>query len=118
MQQGFPLTSVVVQTNTITGAAFPVTSGRKYLRAKTYRPVHAECNGNLKCVRNAKQRWARDYGRTSGDMPTREELSPYYQDGTEPHCPAGGVYTLGSTHENPQCSLPGHVLEEPVILVY
>ena len=116
MQISFPLTSVVLQTNVLTVAPVLKTGNQQFFRAFGYRPLNEQCNANLKTIRHAKLLWERDKRRISSDVPTEEELLPYFLNATEPQCPEGGVYTLGTAHENPQCSRPGHILEEPEVL--
>jgi RNA polymerase sigma factor (sigma-70 family) len=88
------------------------------------------CLNNLRLIQEAKQKWALDNHKQNGDMPTMEDLRPYFGQGPDkaqpsgihgvlPNgviveelavCPGHGVYKVGAIGENPTCSVPGHVL--------
>jgi hypothetical protein len=88
------------------------------------------CLNNLRLIEEAKQKWASENHKQNGDIPTMEDLRPYFgqgPDGARPngiqgvlpnevvveklaHCPGGGVYKLGAVGEKPTCSIPGYVL--------
>jgi len=72
------------------------------------------CIANLKQIDAAKEQWAMDNKKTTGDVPAWPgDLvgSANYIKGSEPSCPSGGVYTCGAIGTDPVCSIGGtHVL--------
>jgi prepilin-type N-terminal cleavage/methylation domain-containing protein len=69
------------------------------------------CIANLKQIDGAKNTWALENKKVSGDTPAKTELygaSLYIRD--EPTCPANGVYTMGTVAEKPTCNIGGHTL--------
>jgi len=69
------------------------------------------CINNLHLLATAKQQWAMQNNKQNTDVPTMEDLRPYFgPNGVVPACPDGGVYTLGAVSEKPTCSIAGHVL--------
>lgn len=71
------------------------------------------CIANLKLIEAAKLQWAIDHNKTENDIPTVQDLQPYFKDGDFPTCPAGGTYTINALGEPPTCSIPGHALPQP-----
>jgi hypothetical protein len=70
------------------------------------------CMNNLHQIEMAKEMWAIDNAKETGDMPTQEEIFSYMGVTTEPlECPEGGTYSVNPLGENPTCSIEGHVLE-------
>ncbi|MCH8525753.1 MAG: hypothetical protein LAT79_01175 [Kiritimatiellae bacterium] len=63
------------------------------------------CINNLRIIDSAKDQWAIETNRRSGDPVTREDLLKYFHDRQLPVCPAGGAYELGTIGESPRCSL-------------
>ncbi|HTR43105.1 MAG TPA: DUF4190 domain-containing protein [Pseudomonadales bacterium] len=70
------------------------------------------CINNLRQIDAAKQEWAMENSKPADTVPTENDLTPYLQNHVMPHCPAGGVYTIGAVNEPPTCSVPNHVLVE------
>jgi hypothetical protein len=72
------------------------------------------CINNLRQIDAAKNQWALEKGKKTGDPCTEEDIKPYIRliRGQLPKCPAGGTYTIGPVGETPTCSLSslGHVL--------
>ncbi|HEX5398365.1 MAG TPA: hypothetical protein VFY06_04880 [Verrucomicrobiae bacterium] len=68
------------------------------------------CIANLKLIDAAKLQWALVNNKTENDIPTAQDLLPYFKDGAFPVCPAGGTYTINSVGQAPTCSIPGHAL--------
>jgi hypothetical protein len=66
------------------------------------------CINNLRQIDAAKNEWALEKGKTTSDIPTREDLLPYLS--KWPVCPAGGTYTIGPVSVKPTCSIPSHEL--------
>ena len=70
------------------------------------------CINNLRQIDAAKQQWALENGKNAGDVPTAEDLKPFFKNGVFPTCPAGGTYTIGAVSNAPTCSIPGHKLPQ------
>jgi hypothetical protein len=68
------------------------------------------CISNLRQIDAAKQQWALEKGKAITDVPTTQDLTPYFKDAVFPLCPDGGTYTINAIGELPVCSIPGHVL--------
>lgn len=68
------------------------------------------CINNLRQINDAKLQWALDKNKTATDVPTAQDLLPYFKDGTFPVCPDGGTYSINAVGDLPTCSVPGHVL--------
>jgi hypothetical protein len=68
------------------------------------------CIANLKLMDTAKLQWALQYNKTENDIPTAQDLTPYFTDRVFPVCPSGGTYTINSVGQTPTCSIPGHAL--------
>ena len=68
------------------------------------------CINNLRQIDAAKNEWALEHSKKTGDTPTAQDLTPYFKNGAFPICPAGGTYTIGPVGENPTCSVSGHKL--------
>ncbi len=67
------------------------------------------CINNLRQIEGAKQQWALENHKATGDTPSKEDLAPYLP--KWPTCPAGGAYTIGPVGEHPTCTIPNHQLE-------
>ena len=63
----------------------------------------ATCLGNMDQVESAKEQWAMDSKKASGDTVTSANIAPAYIK-TYPTCPAGGTYTIGVIGTNISCS--------------
>ena len=71
------------------------------------------CINNLRQIDAAKNQFALEKGKKSGDPVTEADIKPYIKldaNGNLPKCPAGGKYTIGNIGENTTCSIPDHVL--------
>ena len=72
------------------------------------------CINNLRQIDAAKNQWALENNKKTGDVPTENDLKPYIGPAGRgfPRCPAGGTYTIGAIGEPPTCSLSslGHKL--------
>jgi len=66
------------------------------------------CINNLRQLDAAKNEWALEKGKKTGDVPTMDDLKPYLV--RVPHCPAGGTYSINAVGQPPTCSIPGHEL--------
>ena len=70
------------------------------------------CINNLRQLDAAKVQWALEKNKAATDVPTAQELLPYFKDGIFPVCPDGGNYSLNAVGEIPACSIQGHVLPQ------
>lgn len=71
------------------------------------------CIANLKQIDSAKEQWAMDQKKSTGDACAMSDIAGTYMK-SEPSCPGGGTYTVNVIGTNPSCSLSGapdlHVL--------
>jgi hypothetical protein len=68
------------------------------------------CINSLRTIEAAKDQWALEKQKTATDVPTAQDLLPYFKDGNFPICPDGGSYSINAAGELPTCSIQGHVL--------
>ena len=86
------------------GLFFPLPSHKISEKAFT-----SACRANLSMIAEAKRLWAQDQHKATNDTLSWLDLvgtNRYLR--TQPECPRGGVYTLGSVGELPRCSIPAH----------
>jgi hypothetical protein len=83
-----------------------------FVKARQTSQMNA-CINNLRQIDGAKNEWALENGKKPGDVPTDQDLKPYFKKGAFPICPAGGIYTIGAISNSPTCSISGHKLPEP-----
>ena len=72
------------------------------------------CIANLRQIEGATQVWAVDTGANDTSTPGWNDLAPNYIR-SQPTCPGGGTYNLGTVGGRPTCSVgnsvtPSHVL--------
>ncbi len=69
------------------------------------------CINNMRQIESAKEQWALEKGKTTGDAIVADEVGLYIKGGM-PTCPGGGTYTYGAVGTDITCSLSGkgHVL--------
>ena len=61
------------------------------------------CVNNLRLIDGAKDQWALENGKSTGQPVTQNDVSPYLKQGF-PVCPIAGVYTIGNIGEDdPSC---------------
>jgi len=65
------------------------------------------CALHLKLLDDTKHHWAQDAGKGPTDVPTWDDLAPYFRRGV-PHCLGGGTYNLGPVSQPPTCSVAAH----------
>jgi hypothetical protein len=82
-----------------------------FVKARETAQMNA-CINNLRQIGAAKNEWALENGKKPGDVPTEQDLKPYFKNGTFPTCLAGGIYTIGAISNAPTCSVPGHRLQQ------
>jgi competence protein ComGC len=82
-----------------------------YILART-KAADNSCIHNLQIINEAKQEWALMKGKATNDIPTWDELRPYWPirqtNDIPPICPQGGTYTIGRIDEAPKCSIGGN----------
>ena len=83
-----------------------------FVKARNTSMMNA-CLNNLRQIDAAKTQWALEKGKKTGDIPTAQDLTPYFKNGVFPICPAGGAYTIGAVGNDPACSITGHTLSPP-----
>ena len=74
------------------------------------------CINNLRQIDGAKEQWALENRKSTGDTITQTQVDEYLKGQTTPICPANGTYTYGTVGTNPVCSLAataGHTLTPP-----
>ena len=75
----------------------------------------SRCVDNLHHIEILKREWANEKGKSSNDVPSWDDLRPYFPDrwsNSIPVCPDGAMYTINRIGELPTCSIggPGHSL--------
>jgi len=68
------------------------------------------CINNLRQIDGAKEQWALENKKNTGDVPKESDLAPYIRGGKLPRCPQGGHYIIGAIGTNPTCSVHGDLL--------
>ncbi|MEI6564849.1 MAG: hypothetical protein WCO42_11145 [bacterium] len=74
--------------------------------------THNGCVNNLRQLEAAKEQWALEKNKNTGDAVVESEVLQYVKGAMMPVCPQGGKYTLHTIGENCECSFPGHRLED------
>ena len=82
-----------------------------YLRFPV-RPTRASnsCVSNLSQIESAKSQWAVELNKSSNDIPSWEDLKPFFRpswSNSVPVCPLGGTYDPRSVDQAPTCSIGG-----------
>jgi prepilin-type N-terminal cleavage/methylation domain-containing protein len=62
------------------------------------------CINNLRQIDNAKDQWALEHRKQTGDPVVDSEVDVYIKGGA-PSCPGNGVYDYGNVGTNPTCTL-------------
>ena len=70
------------------------------------------CVNNLRTIAGAKDQWALENKKGTGDAVSAQDIQPYLRNNAIPACPQGGAYTLNTVGALPTCSIPGHVLPQ------
>ncbi len=86
-------------------AAIYLVMGSGLFRRARWSNNYSPCKIELRQLDSAKTQWATEGGKTTNDVPTWNELQPYWR--RTPACPQGGNYTLGRVGEPPTCSVHG-----------
>ena len=80
-----------------------------FIRARST-PATNACVNNLRQIEGAKEQWSLEYNKTTNDIPSWDDIRPYYGRETRGEllqCPQGGTYTLGRVGQEPTCSIGG-----------
>jgi len=83
-----------------------------FVKARTTAQKNA-CIANLKQIDGAKEQWAMESKKTSGDTTDTVAVNAYLKNSAAPQCPANGTYTYNVVGVNPSCSIGvtlGHTL--------
>ena len=67
------------------------------------------CIQNLKQIDGAKEQWALESKKVTGDAVAKDQVDNYIKGGA-PSCPGSGTYTYGNIGTDPTCSVATHVL--------
>jgi len=70
------------------------------------------CINNLRTIAGAKDQWALENKKGTGDLVNAQDIQPYLRNNAIPVCPLGGTYTLNAVGALPTCTIPGHVLPQ------
>lgn len=73
-----------------------------FVKARTTAQRNA-CIANLKQIDGAKEQWALDKKKTTGEAVVDAEVEAYMKSG-RPLCPASGAYTFDVVGTNPTCN--------------
>ena len=107
-RSGFTLVEIMIVV-AIIGllAAIAIAS---FIRARQ-NTQQSTCINNLRLIDGAKDQYALENGKSSGDAVVANDISAYLKQGV-PTCPIGaGVYVLGAVGTDPTCpnvAVPGH----------
>jgi prepilin-type N-terminal cleavage/methylation domain-containing protein len=108
MRAGFTFLEVMVVV-TIIGLVVAVAIPN-YVKSREYSRLQL-CYQNLSKIEAAKQTWAMENGKRTGDVPQDGDLyGPNSYIRVPPACPSGGAYTLNPIGTNVVCSTAGHNL--------
>ncbi len=78
-----------------------------FIKARTM-PGKNACVANLKQIDGAIKQWALENKKTNADPVDMTGVVTFLKGGMFPSCPAGGVYSMGTTVGNrPTCSMAG-----------
>src|ERR1700693_5056131 len=83
-----------------------------FVKARTTAQKNA-CIANLKQIDGAKEQWAMENKKTTGDVTDATAVNTYLKNSAAPQCPANGTYTYQVVGSNPTCTIGaalGHTL--------
>ncbi len=70
------------------------------------------CKENRRVIEDAKQHWALDKQKGTGDVPVSADLTPEFMT-NEPKCPENGTYSYGPIGTEPSCSVHSNPAPTP-----
>lgn len=73
------------------------------------------CINNMRQIESAKEQWALEKGKTTGDAIVDAEVAAYIKGGM-PTCPGGGTYTYGVVGTDVTCSIDSPAGKVPHVL--
>jgi prepilin-type N-terminal cleavage/methylation domain-containing protein len=68
------------------------------------------CINNLRQIDGAKEQWALEKRKTTGEAVVDAEINEYLKGNVAPICPANGTYTYNNVGTNPVCTVTNHTL--------
>jgi prepilin-type N-terminal cleavage/methylation domain-containing protein len=74
-----------------------------FVKARTTAQKNA-CIANLKQIDGAKEQWALENKKTSGDTVDTTAVNSYLKNSQAPACPANGTYSYNNVGTAPTCS--------------
>ena len=83
-----------------------------FVKARTTAQKNA-CIENLKQIDGAKEQWAMENKKTTGDTTDATAVNSYLKNSAAPQCPGNGTYTYSNVGVSPVCSIGstlGHTL--------
>lgn len=82
-----------------------------FVRARTTAQKNA-CINNLRQIDGAKEQWALENKKVTGDSVGDSDVTPYLKGNVMPSCPSSGAYTCQAVGTSPSCSksADGHTL--------
>ena len=101
-QQGFTLVEIMIVVAIIgllAAIAIP-----NFVRARTTAQKNA-CINNLRQIDGAKEQWALENKKVTGDSVADGDITPYLKGNAMPTCAASGTYTVNAVSVVPVCSL-------------
>jgi hypothetical protein len=75
-------------------------------RAPHWSSAAAGCINSLRQIQAAKEQWALEQHKTTNDIPTWDDLRPWFREDWQPVCPRTN-YTIGRVGEYPTCVIGG-----------
>jgi prepilin-type N-terminal cleavage/methylation domain-containing protein len=78
-----------------------------FMRARTTSQKNA-CIENLRQIGGAKEQWAMESNKNTGDSFDTTSVASYLKNNVLPKCPANGVYTYNVVGSDPSCTITGH----------
>ena len=90
----------------LTAVAIP-----SFMKAKS-QSVQNSCINNMRMIEAAKEQWALEKNKNTGDAVVESEVLKYLKGNKLPVCPQGGKYTMHAVGQNCECSIPGHKMAE------
>jgi prepilin-type N-terminal cleavage/methylation domain-containing protein len=73
-----------------------------FVKARTTAQKNA-CINNLRQIDGAKEQWALENKKKSGDACASTDIQPYIKGATFPTCPATGTYVVNAVDTAPAC---------------
>ncbi len=78
-----------------------------FVRARTTSQKNA-CINNLRQIDGAKDQWAIENNKNTGDACAKSDVTPYLK--KWPTCPASGTYAINAIGTDPTCTVSDHTL--------